>query len=374
VKKIVNQGIFIVFGILISVALIVLFSLPSEELNDLTPIKIVANLPLTGPGSGIGLEDRDGLLLSVDDINSMGGINGRPIELVIVDNETDLEKAKQLFLETEQTHKPILHISSLSFITTGLSVLAEENKVVLIALSAVAPEVTQNKEWTFRYFPMADAEATPILQILNDQNITNLGILYLDDEFGRSITDEVGIKFENTGGSVFREPFSPNSLDFVENLENIKNNDAIYIVAFPNYIKIILKQLHELNYSGQILTSSDGATFDIFSMSEADGVYLAAPILYDQNFQYANKIGISYEMKYNKQLDYNSANSYDVLRILNGILDEEKLSTANIRDTLNSGFTYSGIFGKVTSPPKNHDIEFNLYPAKIVNGELNFGT
>jgi len=262
----------------------------------------------------------------------------------------------------------------LSFITTGLSEMAEENKVTLIALSAVAPEVTQNKEWTFRYFPMADAEAIPILEILNDQNINDLGILYLDDEFGRSITDEVGIKFENTGGSVFREPFNPNSLDFMENLEKIKSNDAIYIVAFPDYIKIILKQLDELNYPGQILTSSDAATFEIFSMSEADGVYLAAPILYDQNFQFANQVGISYEMKYNKQLDYNAANSYDLLRILNGILDGEKLSKANIRDVLNSGFTYSGIFGKVVSQPKNHDIGFNLHPAKIVHGALDFGT
>jgi len=33
--------------------------------------------------------------LAVDEINSRGGINGRDIELIVVDNETNLEKQKQ---------------------------------------------------------------------------------------------------------------------------------------------------------------------------------------------------------------------------------------------------------------------------------------
>jgi len=110
-------GLGIIPGIIIVVALIVAFSLPSEESSDSSSIIIVANLPITGPGSSIGIEERDGLQLAVDELNSFGGINDRNIELVIVDNETDLDKAKELFLETEQAHEPLLHISSLSFIS-----------------------------------------------------------------------------------------------------------------------------------------------------------------------------------------------------------------------------------------------------------------
>jgi len=52
-------------------------------------IKIGVILAETGPGSGIGIENRDGMLMAVDEINSFDGINGRPIELIIVDNETN---------------------------------------------------------------------------------------------------------------------------------------------------------------------------------------------------------------------------------------------------------------------------------------------
>ena len=363
-----KQGIAIFSGIVLIVLLVVVFSLPEENIEN-NSLTIVANLPITGPGSGIGIESRDGIQLAVDRSNSLGGFNGQQIELVIVDNETNLEKAKELFLQTEQTYKPLVHITALSFISTGLGTIAEENKILLIALSAVAPEVTQDREWVFRYFAMADEESKPILQILKKLDVNNLGILYLDDEFGRSIADSVTTKFEN---SITKEPFAPNSIDFKENISKLQNEEAIFIVAFPDYIEIILKQLDEVNYQGEILTSSDGATFEIFAMPEADGVYLGAPIVYNSDFQLASQIGIIHESKYGKKLDHNAANGYDIIRIINGLIDGHQITSISLKDQLNSGFTYSGIFGTVEVLPKEHDIQFQLFPSKIINGEIQF--
>jgi len=363
-----KQGIAIFSGIVIIVLLVVGFSLPTET-DEITSVTIVANLPITGAASGIGVENRDGLQLAVNELNSQGGINGKNIELIIQDNETNLEKAKQIFIQTENEHEPLVHISALSFISTGLGPLADENEALLIALSAVAPEVTQDRDWVFRYFAMAEEESIPILKTLDKLNIKNLGILYLDDEFGRSISNVVEDKFEN---SVIKEPFEPNSIDFKENIAKLMSQEAIFIVAFPDYIEIILKQLREANYQGEILTSSDGATFEIFAMPESNGMYLGLPLVYNSNFQLASQIGLAYEHEYDKRLDHNGANGYDIISIINGLLDGEETSRENLKDGLNSGFVYSGIFGQIQVQPKQHDITFNLSPAKIINGEVKF--
>jgi len=110
-----------------------------EELVGTEPIKIGVTLSETGPGSGIGIEFRDGMLMAADEINSRGGINGRNIELIIVDSESNPEKAKNDFLEIEETHEPLMYISSTSGISTVVSPLAEERKVVLM-VSATARE------------------------------------------------------------------------------------------------------------------------------------------------------------------------------------------------------------------------------------------
>ena len=108
-----KQGIAVVLGIIIIVSLTVGFSLPDERSNNLESVTIVANLPLSGSGSGIGIENRDGIKLAIEELNQSGGINGNQIELIIIDNETNLEKAKKIFLETEETHEPLLHLSEI---------------------------------------------------------------------------------------------------------------------------------------------------------------------------------------------------------------------------------------------------------------------
>lgn len=61
------------------------------------PIVIGVIASLTGPGSVIGVPFNDAHTLAVDSINAAGGVNGRPIELVIRDDETRPELAVQHF-------------------------------------------------------------------------------------------------------------------------------------------------------------------------------------------------------------------------------------------------------------------------------------
>jgi len=342
-----------------------------EESIVIQPIKIGVTLAETGPAGGIDIEIRDGMQMAVDEINSRGGINGRNIELIIVDNETNPEKAKKDFLEIEETHAPLMYISSTSTISTAVSPLAEEHEVVLM-VSATAREITVDKQWTYRYYPMADVEAVPILQVLDDLDIKNLGILYQNDEFGRDLSNEVATRFENFGGTVTKESFEPNAIDFKENIAKLQNEDAIYVVAFQDYVEIIFKQMREANYSGEILSDSDNAVFKIINMPEAHGVYLAAPKTYDTKFLFASTVSENFESRYNKQFDHFAANGYDLIRILSGLLQNEELTRDNVKHILDRGFSHSGVFGSVDVLPGEHDIAFPLFPAQVVDGKLVF--
>jgi len=279
-----------------------------EESVIIQPIKIGVTLSETGPGSGSDIEIRDGMLMAVDEINSFGGINGRPIELIIVDNETNQEKAKKDFLEIEETHAPLLYISSLSTITTAVSPLAEEREVVLMAVYASATNLTVEKKWTYRYFPMSDVDAVAILQILDDLNVKDLGILYVNDEYGRSASNEVAARFENSEGIVTQESFELNAIDFKENIAKLQNEDAIFVAAHPIFLETVYKQLREANYSGEIISDSGAAIPSVFNMPETNGVYVIAPIIYDTKFLFARTVSENFESRYNKEFDLLSAN------------------------------------------------------------------
>jgi len=345
-----------------------------EELVSEKPIKIGVVLSETGPGSGIGIEFRDGMEMAVDEINSRGGINGRNIELIILDSESNPEKAKEDFLEIEKTHAPLMYISSTSSISTAISPLAEEHEVVLM-VAATARELTVDRQWVYRYFPMSDFEALAISRTLDDLNIKDLGILYQNDEYGRDISNEVATKFETSEKTVTMESFELLELDeinFKEHIVKLQNKDAIYVAAWPDYIEIIFKQIREVNYTGEILAPLDAVTFKVLNLPETNGVYLTAPIIYDSSFLFARTVSENFESRYNKQFDFNAGNGYDLIRILDGLLENEELSRANVKRILDAGFIYSGVFGSIDVLPGEHDIAFLLFPSQVINGELVF--
>ena len=60
-------------------------------------VKIGMVVPLTGPLSALGLGDKEAAERLVEDINAAGGIDGRDIELVVVDDKTDVTESVKQF-------------------------------------------------------------------------------------------------------------------------------------------------------------------------------------------------------------------------------------------------------------------------------------
>jgi len=366
-----NKKILIGISILVIVVVVASSFLIFKQEKE--TVKIGAIFSITGAASSIGEPLRDGALLAVEEVNAKGGINGRKIELIIEDSETNPEKAKEVFLEMEEKRQPLLYLSALSSVSTAVSSLAEESEVVLIPLLASDPKITLQKEWTFRYYPIADDQVPPILFILQELKVKDLGILYLDDEFGRSIFELLKKQFEKRGGTVRSESFQGNEFDYSEQIAKLNDVEAFFAVGFPEHLVEILKQLREKDYQGYILASLTASTASVSNMSEANRIYLASTIIYDPDFLFASPVKEKFEARYNKPFDYIAANGYDTVKILEVLLEDEELSRENVKRVFDKGFIYSGVFGNIEAAPGEHDIAFPLYPAQIVNVEVVYG-
>src|SRR5436189_4274302 len=96
---------------------------------------------LTGPSAGTNAPPIEGLRLYVDRLNGAGGINGKKIQLVVLDDQAEPSKAaanaKRLLT---QDHVSLLILSSLS--STYAPVIAETKRanVPLLFMGAVCPK------------------------------------------------------------------------------------------------------------------------------------------------------------------------------------------------------------------------------------------
>ncbi len=367
-----NQAGFGRIGIIITVVVVVavvaiFFILQAERKET---IKIGAVLSLSGPASHL-VCIRDSMLLAVDEINAWGGVNGRKIEFIIEDSKTSPEEGKKAFSRIEAAHHPLLYVSTNSSVSMALAPLAGENEVVLVGLVVTTPKLAKQNEWVFRYYSSAEGEVPPILSILRKLRLKNLGILYLNDAYGTSVYKLLKKEFERNGGTVRSEAFEPKESDLKEQIANLKDMRAIYTVGFPSNLKTAYKQLKEENFSEIILGCSSTIILDI-TAPEVNGMYVAAPIVYNPNFLFAKEAKEKYEARYNNRFNHQAANGYDFVKLLASLLEDKDISRKSVKSVLEEGFIYSGVFGSIDVKPGEHDITFPLHPTRIVNGKLKY--
>jgi branched-chain amino acid transport system substrate-binding protein len=61
-----------------------------------TPVTIGAILSITGPYAPLGEPERNAIQIAVADVNASGGINGHPLQVQILDDESKADTAQQL--------------------------------------------------------------------------------------------------------------------------------------------------------------------------------------------------------------------------------------------------------------------------------------
>jgi branched-chain amino acid transport system substrate-binding protein len=152
------------------------------------PIQIGVLTSLTGNFTAWGIQARDGMQLAVDDINAAGGVDGRPLALNVVDDESTAEAGTAGFerLADDGVVAVAGVISSDIGLATGL--LAEELETPLFLIKAGSEAIlTADSRYTFRTcLAAAPMVAEPIGQYVEDQGVTKVGAIIADYGWGQS--------------------------------------------------------------------------------------------------------------------------------------------------------------------------------------------
>ncbi|HYA02556.1 MAG TPA: ABC transporter substrate-binding protein, partial [Syntrophobacteria bacterium] len=151
------------------------------------PIKIGGLFSITGPNSFLGEPERNSMQLLAEQINAKGGINGRPLELVIYDDEGDESKAvlnANKLIEKDQ----VLAIVGPSLTGTTMAVIpiVEKAEVPLISCAAGVKITTPVKKWVFKT-PQTDVMAVAkIYEFMKRQGVRKIALLTVSNAFGDS--------------------------------------------------------------------------------------------------------------------------------------------------------------------------------------------
>jgi len=141
-------------------------------------IKIGFVAGITGRVSELGISERAGATLAVNEINEAGGINGRLIELIVKDDQNDAERALEVDKELIDEGVVAIIGHATSTMTKAVVPLINKKNILLISPTASTTDLSGIDDFLVRITPLSDAEMKALAKLANNLNIQKIAVIY----------------------------------------------------------------------------------------------------------------------------------------------------------------------------------------------------
>jgi branched-chain amino acid transport system substrate-binding protein len=169
------------------------------------PYKIGTIQPLSGAGAAGGKTSLVGVEMAADRINKSGGINGRPVEIVIADDESKPDVGRRKAEKLAVEDKVDAQVGGfLSNICLACMPVWEEAKIVNMISVCLDTTLTTSKcnRYSFRPFDYAPAQAVAFAPYLVNKMGKKWHIVFADYAWGQSTRDAYAEQIRKAGGEV----------------------------------------------------------------------------------------------------------------------------------------------------------------------------
>ncbi len=225
--------------------------------------KIGSEQPLSGAAAAGGKTALVGLQQAADRINSMGGINGRPVELIIADDESKPDVARRKTSKMVQEDEIDIHVGGfLSNICLACMPVWEEAQIVNMISVCLDTTLTTSKcnRYTFRCHDYAPAQAVAFGPTLAKMG-KKWHLAYADYSWGQSTRDAYAEEIKKNGGEVVGTTGIPlGTADMTPFLSKISGNfDGLFGIFFGKDGVTIGNQAYDLGMTKKYKWAGDGA-------------------------------------------------------------------------------------------------------------------
>lgn len=251
-------------------------------------IKVGLLAPLTGDVSVYGIAVANGASLYIKQVNEAGGINGKQIELIQMDEQGDATQAVNCF--TQMVDQGITALIGDVTTTPTLAVVAatQDYNMPMVTASATAEAVTYDAETDTVYQNVFRTTFTDPFQgvKMGDYATDKLGytraavIYQIGADYNEGLATNFESEFAANGGEIVAsETYSAGDVDFRTQLTTIlaANPEVVYCPNYYEDVGQILSQAESVGLTVPFLGGDgwDGVT-QYATAEQLDGCYFCA--------------------------------------------------------------------------------------------------
>jgi branched-chain amino acid transport system substrate-binding protein len=219
-------------------------------------------MPLTGSQALYGQDQVKAAEWAVSEINKAGGINGKKLEMIVLDTQADPQLGIQMTNRLVSVEKVPVFITAWSSVVKAVAPIANDNRVVELSIGASSPDIAKLGDYVYTTFPLADVDITA----LANYAATSMGkkkaaVIYINNETGIVPAEVYQKVFKAAGGQIVAvETYDPKATDFTGMLLKVRaaNPDMIHLHGLVSDIPQVIAQMRQLGLT-QVVSSYSAA-------------------------------------------------------------------------------------------------------------------
>ncbi len=369
-----RKSLIITVILLVIIGLVVWKSVSKDEGTD--AIKIGAIFPITGDLAQYGKYGMRGMEIAFQEFKE-----DHPeveVSIVVEDDQGQPKLAGTAVRKLRDVDDVDMIIGSMaSGLTLSVAPEMEKSKIVMMAPTSTASEVTNAGDYIFRTC-VSDAYEGACMAEYIKENFPqkNVGVVYINNDYGVGLKKNFIEKCTELGVAIkFETGYETTTKDFRTIINNLKsrNIDLIYIVAQKEQVEFF-SQCKQLNYKPQITASTMLEDEDVIKKLGAfmDGA-LYTYRSYDPTRQdsVVTRFVRDYQKKYGVVPEYYAASTFDATKVCLYAQYEYKKSNLSLKDYLYTIKGLQGVMGTIEFD-KNGDVIQGFSIKIIADGKFRF--
>jgi branched-chain amino acid transport system substrate-binding protein len=335
---------------------------------------------LTGNTAHFGQDTDKAIRLAVDEVNSAGGLLGKTVKLVTLDDRGDSAEAANAvtrLIDVENAQAILGEVASSLSLAGGR--VAQRRQIPMISPSSTNPKVTQVGDYIFRVCFLDPFQGKVMADFARDHlKLDHVAILKdVKNDYSIGLADAFRAAFTARGGKIAAEQsYSAGDTDFSAQVTAIKATDAqaLYVPGYYAEVGTIARTAQRLGLKVPLMGGDGWDAPDLFTIGgdALEGSFFSNHFAPDVASAKSQKFVGDFKAKYGQEPSGLGALGYDAAAVLfDAVKRAGKTDPKSIRDALAQTKGFEGVSGMITIN-QNRDADKSAVILAIEGGKAKY--
>lgn len=338
-------------------------------------IKLGFSAGLSGLKSELGISGRNGAQLAVEEINRNGGIRGRKVELLVMDDKNNAETACVVDQKLAKQGVNIIIGHMVSSVAVDTVKNANENKILLISPTIATDELSHIDDNFIRVIASNKVQGYSLAKaVLRETTVRSIAIVYDENNasFARIIKENFEVQMKDSGASVVATASFKNRSDFKNIISEVRESKAegILLIASAIDAGMFCQQSRKQNLRLPVFSPMWTMTNDFIQAggADAEGAYLISQVDLENEEATYVEFQKEYQERYGESPSFSSVLSYDAVRVAAVAIQEAGTDSSDqVKDAILRVGEFSGLQGHIKLDGFG-DVKNSYYLYRVQDG------